>query len=260
MVTKSIKLVKNKIIIITQARIGSSRFPGKVLKRLGDSTLLGIHIQRLKNSKKANRIIIAAANEPRAGEIKDIAEEEGVDFIIGSTEDVLDRYYQVATTYNPDYVVRVTSDCPLIDSRLIDEIIEMVELNNLDYGSNTLIELFPDGQDIEVFRYSTLKKAWKKSNLPSEREHVTPFIKKNCDFNKGDLFKAKNYYSERNYNNVRMTVDEPIDLDAITRITKNLGTDKDWLTYTNFIIENYKEFKNQGIIRNEGYLKSLKSD
>jgi len=252
--------VKNQIIIITQARIGSSRFPEKVLKKLGRSTLLGTHLQRLKRSKKAHKIIIAAANELRSKEIENIAKQEEVDFIVGSTEDLLDRYYQIAKIYKPDLIIRVTSDCPLVDPLLIDKIIEMAEVNNLDYASNTLIESFPDGQDIEIFSFETLQTAWNEATLYSEREHVTPFIKKNCDFNQGSLFKAMNYVSDKNYNKVRMTVDEPVDLEAISIIIKKLGSDKDWLTYTNFILENSKNFKNQEIIRNEGYLKSLKLD
>lgn len=252
--------MKNQIIIITQARIGSSRFPEKVLKKLGRSTLLGTHLQRLKRSKKAHKIIIAAANELRSKEIENIAKQEEVDFIVGSTEDLLDRYYQIAKIYKPDLIIRVTSDCPLVDPLLIDKIIEMAEVNNLDYASNTLIESFPDGQDIEIFSFETLQTAWNEATLYSEREHVTPFIKKNCDFNQGSLFKAMNYVSDKNYNKVRMTVDEPVDLEAISIIIKKLGSDKDWLTYTNFILENSKNFKNQEIIRNEGYLKSLKLD
>ena len=252
--------MKNQIIIITQARIGSSRFPEKVLKKLGRSTLLGTHLQRLKRSKKAHKIIIAAANELRSKEIENIAKQEEVDFIVGSTEDLLDRYYQIAKIYKPDLIIRVTSDCPLVDPLLIDKIIEMAEVNNLDYASNTLMESFPDGQDIEIFSFETLQTAWNEATLYSEREHVTPFIKKNCDFNQGSLFKAMNYVSDKNYNKVRMTVDEPVDLEAISIIIKKLGSDKDWLTYTNFILENSKNFKNQEIIRNEGYLKSLKLD
>lgn len=174
--------MKNQIIIITQARIGSSRFPEKVLKKLGRSTLLGTHLQRLKRSKKAHKIIIAAANELRSKEIENIAKQEEVDFIVGSTEDLLDRYYQIAKIYKPDLIIRVTSDCPLVDPLLIDKIIEMAEVNNLDYASNTLIESFPDGQDIEIFSFETLQTAWNEATLYSEREHVTPIHKKKLRF------------------------------------------------------------------------------
>ena len=96
----------------------------------------------------------------------------------GDEDDVLDRFYQGAKIHNPDYVVRLTSDCPLIDPVLIDEIIEAAISSDVDYCSNTLIESYPDGQDIEVFTFSALKKAWKESVLKSEREHVTPYMKK----------------------------------------------------------------------------------
>lgn len=250
----------SKTIIVTQARIGSSRFPEKVLKKIGDYTLLGIHLNRLKKSKLASQIIVATTFESKSSEIIKIATEARVCVFQGSTDDVLDRFYQAVVNHQPDYVVRVTSDCPLIDANLVDGVIEMVQNNDLDYGSNTLIENYPDGQDVEVFRFEALEKAWKEATLSSEREHVTPFIRKNTDFNKGDLFKAMNYQAPGNFNHIRMTVDEPSDITTVEILMQKLGVNEDWLTYTNFIIENKEQIKNQNIIRNEGYLKSLNKD
>jgi spore coat polysaccharide biosynthesis protein SpsF len=253
-------MVMNKTIIVTQARIGSSRFPEKVLQTLGDSTLLGVHLERLKKSKLANQIIVATTHENKSDQIISIANNAGIEAFQGSTEDVLDRFYQSVVHHNPDYVVRVTSDCPLIDAQLIDKVISMVQDNKLDYGANILIENFPDGQDVEVFTFKALQKAWKEATLLSDREHVTPYIRKNTDFNNGDLFRAMNYNAPENFNHVRMTVDEPSDLETIAVLIQKLGTNKDWKSYTNYILEHQEILKNQKIIRNEGYLKSLNKD
>lgn len=253
-------MVSEKVIILTQARIGSTRFPQKVLKKIGEESLLSIHLKRLKKSENASKIVVATTFENESDKIVEIAMLENIEAVKGSTDDVLDRFYQAAKNDKPDFVVRVTSDCPLIDHRLIDQVIEMTVQNNLDYGANILLEEFPDGQDIEVIKWSALEKAWLEAKLPSEREHVTPYIRKNTDFNGGTLFKAMNFPANANYNQVRMTVDEPSDLDTITLLISKLGLDESWKTYADYIVENPKVFENQKIVRNEGYIKSLEKD
>ena len=243
-----------KILAITQARTGSTRFPNKILKKIGHETLLSIHINRIKKANKINSIIVATTNKKNDDVIKQQADKLNVECFRGDEDDVLDRFYQAATTHNPDFVVRLTSDCPLIDPILIDEIIEATINSNVDYCSNTLIESFPDGQDIEVFTYSALKKAWKESVLKSEREHVTPFMKKN--------FKSINIHSNSmEFNKVRMTVDEPKDLVVINKLVDKLGLNENWKNYSKLYL-NDKNIKNinASIIRNEGYLKSIIND
>ncbi|MHA8062923.1 cytidylyltransferase domain-containing protein [Aquirufa aurantiipilula] len=253
-------MVNEKVIILTQARIGSTRFPHKVLKKIGEESLLSIHLKRLKKSENASKIVVATTFEKESDKIVEIAMHENVEAVKGSTDDVLDRFYQAAKNEQPDFVVRVTSDCPLIDHQLIDQVIEMTVQNNLDYGSNILVEEFPDGQDIEVIKWSALEKAWLEAKLPSEREHVTPYIRKNTDFNGGILFKAMNFPANANYNQVRMTVDEPSDLETIAMLISKLGMDESWKTYADYIVENPEVFENQKIVRNEGYIKSLQKD
>lgn len=243
-----------KIIAITQARTGSTRFPNKIMNRIDGKSLLSIHINRIKNSKKINTLIVATTNKKNDDIIEFEANYSGVLCYRGDEDDVLDRFYQAAKSYNPDYVVRLTSDCPLIDSSLIDEIIEATVNSNVDYCSNTLIESYPDGQDIEVFTFSALKKAWKKARLTSEREHVTPFMKKN--------FKVLNIHSNNmKFNKVRMTVDEPNDFIVIKRLVDRLGLNEKWENYTNLYL-NDKTISdtNDSITRNEGYIKSIKND
>jgi spore coat polysaccharide biosynthesis protein SpsF len=184
----------------------------------------------------------------------------GVTSYKGSVEDVLDRFYQAAKNINPEWVVRVTSDCPLIDPLIIDAAIALAKVNDVDYCSNTLIEHFPDGQDVEVFKFSALQKAWEEAELKSEREHVTTYIRKNINFNGGTLFSAVSFPCYANFSDMRMTVDEPNDFELIQRLINDLGANETWLTYTKHIINNNLYKINEDIIRNEGFLKSLKND
>ena len=150
--------------------------------------------------------------------------------------------------------MRVTSDCPLIDPSLVDNVINFTIENELDYGSNILVETFPDGQDVEVFTKNALETAWKKSTSKIDREHVTLFIKENSSFLNGKLFKSDNYFSKENYRSIRMTVDHEEDLNAIKILVNNLGFNASWQEYSKFIIDNNLLFTNQNIIRNEGLI------
>lgn len=253
-------MVDLKIFIVTQARVGSSRFPKKVLKKIGKETMLSLHLKRLQKSKLATKIIVATTHEIGADKIISISEKLGVSSFQGSTQDVLDRFYKSVVNEKPDFIVRVTSDCPLIDPSLVDNVIEMTINNKLDYGANILKEEFPDGQDVEVFTFNALKKAWEEATLPSDREHVTPYIRKNSSFNQGQLFESKNFDAPNNFNHLRMTVDEPADLETIKILIDKLGDNETWETYSEYIIQNNSKLKSQSIVRNEGYLKSLNKD
>ena len=249
-----------KTILITQARSGSSRLPGKILKKINDESLLEIHLKRLNKCNNVSKIIVATTDKPEDKVIYDYAINRGFDSFRGSESDVLDRFYQAVRNEKPDWIVRVTSDCPLIDPILVDKLISFAHDNNVDYCSNTLVEKYPDGQDIEVFKFSALELAWKNATLLSDREHVTPYIRNNSDFKGASIFKALNYPSASNYSKIRMTVDEPRDFDLIKVLINNLGTDKTWLEYTNHIIKNNLNKINNSITRNEGLLKSIKND
>ena len=249
-----------KTILITQARSGSTRLPGKILKKINDESLLEIHLKRLNKCNNVSNIIVATTDKPEDKVIYDYAIDWGFNSFRGSESDVLDRFYQAVRKEKPDWIVRVTSDCPLIDPILVDKLINFAHDNNTDYCSNTLVENYPDGQDIEVFKFSALEAAWKNANLSSDREHVTPYIRNNSDFKGASLFTALNYPCVSNYSKIRMTVDETKDFNLIKILIKDLGTDKTWLEYTNHIIKNDLNKINNSIIRNEGLLKSLKND
>jgi spore coat polysaccharide biosynthesis protein SpsF (cytidylyltransferase family) len=249
-----------KTILITQARTGSTRLPNKILKDIDGKSLLEIHLERLKKCTKVSEIIIATTDNKDDKIVFEKVSNWGFYCFRGSEKDVLDRFYQSVKDKNADWIVRVTSDCPLIDPKLVDDVIAFAQKNDCDYCSNGLIENFPDGQDVEVFKFLSLEKAWRNSVLNSEREHVTTYIRSNSDFNGGTLFKVKNFDCEFNFSKIRMTVDEPRDFDLIKILIQKLGIEKTWLEYSNFIIDNNLDEINNQIIRNEGFIKSLKND
>lgn len=247
-------------ILITQARTGSTRLPGKVLKEIEGKSLLQIHLERLKKCLKVTEIIVATTVNEEDNVIFDKAIEWGFSASRGSESDVLDRFFQAVKDKKVDWIVRVTSDCPLIDPVLVDDVIRFAQDNNVDYCSNGFVENFPDGQDVEVFKFSALEKAWQNATLLSEREHVTPYIRNNSDYKGGSLFTSINYTCESNFSKIRMTVDESRDFELIEILIHKLGVEESWLTYTNYIIEHDLTKVNNQIIRNEGFLKSLKND
>lgn len=249
-----------KIIVVTQARIGSTRLPCKVLKQIGNQTMLSLHLNRLKKATLIDQIVVATTHEEGIDQIIEVANKCEINYYQGSTNDVLDRYYQVAKLYQADYIVRVTSDCPLIDPDLIDHLVSFTIKHQVDYCSNVLIEDFPDGQDIEVMKFSALEKSWLECKDEFEREHVTTYIIKNSSFNQKYIFKSINYDCLKKFNHIRMTVDYEEDILAIRTLVDRLGPYNDWETYTQYIINHPNEFDNQKIIRNEGYVdKKLKN-
>jgi spore coat polysaccharide biosynthesis protein SpsF len=250
-----------KIIAITQARTGSTRLPGKVLKKIENETLLEMHIRRIHVSKKIEQLIVATTTLPEDMQIVTLAGRLGIQSYQGSVDDVLDRFYKALQDKSVDYVVRLTSDCPLIDAALIDKVIQHTVDKNLDYCSNTLAPVYPDGQDVEVFKYSALETAWREAKSKSDREHVTPFIWRNSTFKNGSMFTSDNFYEEYAYSHLRMTVDEPIDFELISRMIKELGRDCSWLDYAQYLEKNPEvRMINETIGRNEGYVTSLKKD
>jgi spore coat polysaccharide biosynthesis protein SpsF len=250
-----------RVVAITQARLGSTRLPGKILKDVNGVSLLELHLRRILQSKGIDRVIVATTVAEEDMPIAEMARQMNLGCFRGSVEDVLDRFYQALQNEHADYVVRLTSDCPLIDPILIDKVIRFAVENQLDYASNVLDPSYPDGEDIEVFRYGALERAWREATLPSEREHVTPFIWKNSSFNGGSFFKSGNFNEGYAYGHLRLTVDEPDDLDVIRNVTASLGFECSWLEYVKYI-EQHADVSslNQTIGRNEGYEKSLNKE
>ena len=253
-----------KVLAITQARYGSTRLPAKILKAVTGQTLLEIHLKRILQSKTISKLKIATTDEEGSKYIVDVANKVGVEYFKGSVDDVLSRFYGTAETEKPDYVIRLTSDCPLIDPNIIDAVVTFaLEHPEYDYV-HTDAKSFPDGLDTEVMKYSAIEKAYKEANLKSEREHVTPYIWKNGTANGGSLFNTYDFPNpdgEYNANDYRITIDEPEDFEVIKNLIEHLGIDKDWKTYIDYLLGHKDVYVIKSKFSNdEGYAKSIAND
>lgn len=248
-------------VAIIQARMGSTRLPGKMLKKIQGKTLLAYMLARVRQAKTLSLIVVATTNRPEDGAIANIAKENGVGCFRGSENDVLDRYYRAALRYGADTIVRLTGDCPFMDPALVDRVVAFYLRNKkkADYASNVHPPTFPDGMDVEVFSFVALERAWKEATLASEREHVTPFF-----YNHRELFRLKNLRAKKDTSGVRLTVDASEDLllmqklSAALSIKNNHFNLRDILSY----LEQHPELTliNQHVRRDEGYEKSLRED
>lgn len=251
------------ILAITQARYGSTRLPAKILKEVDGRTLLEIHLSRILQSKMISKLKIATTDEEGSKYIVAVADKLGVEYFKGSVEDVLTRFYGTAEPEHPDYVVRLTSDCPLIDPTVIDAVINFCIDGDYDYAA-TDAGSFPDGLDTEVFKFSALERAYREANMQSEREHVTPYIWKNGTAKGGNTFKTaylKNPLGDFNANDNRITIDEPEDFEVIKHLIQDLGIERTWKEYIDYL-GFHPEIKaiNSRFANNEGYAKSIKND
>ena len=225
-----------KVVCIVQARVGSTRLPGKVLKKICGKTVLEHDIDRLKRIKNINEIVIATTILEHDNAIVDECERLGVKYFRGSEEDVLSRYYYSAKKYEADIVVRVTSDCPLIDPEVSEKIIEYY-LNNkdkYDYVSNTIERTYPRGLDTEVFSFSALEKAFNEVVSNRDREHVTPYI-----WDNPEIFTIAQYKNSKDYSDLRWTLDTKEDFKLITDIYDFLYEDEKSIFYMKDILELY---------------------
>ena len=210
-----------KIVCIIQARIGSTRLPGKILLNLEGKPVLLRVVDRVLESQKVDKVVVATTTKEDDQKIVDLIKDyhPKVASFRGSEEDVLDRYYQAAKKYDADIIIRVTSDCPLIDSEVIDKAVEaFLEEKDVDYSANILGErTYPRGLDVEVFSFSVLKKMWKGVKEKDDREHVTLYLRKNPR-----LFKCKNIVNDMDYSFHRWTIDEEKDYKLIKIIYQEL--------------------------------------
>ncbi len=248
-----------KFLVIIQARCGSSRLPSKVLKDLCGKTVLERVIERVKTSKYVDEVIVATTINQEDIPIVQLVSGIGTRVFAGSALDVLDRYYQTAKLFRPEYVIRVTADCPVFDAKILDDAIEKLKPET-DYMA-ALSETLADGLDLEIMRFEALKRAWHNAKLASEREHVTLYIKNNKE-----LFQIQNYESTLgNLYEERWTIDEPEDYlflkniyEHFYSIGKEIFGAAEILGYLNKNPEVRKI--NSGFIRNEGLLISLEND
>ena len=239
----------NRVLAIVQARFFASRLPGKVLKKINNKTILEILIKRLLKSKKISKIIIACSSNKMDKEIIKIANKVKIDYFIGSEKNVLKRYYLAAKKFKFNNICRITADCPLIDSNIVDLVIKNFFEQKVDYASNANPPSFPDGLDIEIFNFKSLAKAYKYATSAHDKEHVNPYMKRDKNITK---FNLKN---EEDLSWLRVTLDEQSDFNLIKKILENFKNKpffnlKDLMKFYN---KNKNLFLiNKGIERNEG--------
>lgn len=206
----------NKVAII-QARMSSTRLPGKVLKTINEKPLIEYQIERIKRCHYIDNIVIATTINNIDDEIVDFCKRNNIDFYRGSEEDVLSRYYEAAKKFKADTIIRLTSDCPIIDPDVVDKIVETYLENNHDYVSNTLERTYPRGLDAEVFSFSALEEMQKCASALFEREHVTPYI-----YLSKDKFSILNVCNNINNSHHRWTVDTMEDFQLVEKLINNL--------------------------------------
>ena len=247
---------------VIQARMNSSRLPGKVLLDICGLPVLVHVVRRVQQAKNVDKVILATSNTCSDDSLERCCIQNQIKCFRGSEDDVLDRFYkavQWAGAKEEDYVVRITADCPFIDAEVIDLVVETAIKSKCDYVSNTIKPTYPDGLDVEVFTVKSLKKAWDNACLKSEREHVTPFI-----YRHPELFKTQNVEGELDYSELRWTLDEKEDFEVINNVYIELYK-KDSFFKMKDILMLYKSrpemfAKNTKFNRNEGYEKSLLQD
>ena len=207
------------IIVIIQARMGSTRLPGKVLKEVNGKPLLSYQLERVEKSKLVNKIVIATSDLPRDDAIVSFCETYGIDCFRGSEHNVLSRYYECAKEYGANIIVRLTADCPLSDPEIIDAVIQKFLDDEVSYCANTVpVEsaTFPDGTDVEVFSMEALTKAFNEVKDIHFREHVT------FQFWQTDEYTSSQYVGCKNLSNYRLTVDYPEDYEVVKFIFDEL--------------------------------------
>ena len=243
---------------IIQARMGSSRLPGKVLKELEEGKpVLFYLLKQLKHCKLMDKIVIATTNLKEDDKIDFFAGKERIECFRGSSKNVLERYYKCAKKYEFSTIVRITGDCPLIDPQIVDLVIEKYKENTFDYVTNCLKRTFPYGTEIEIFSFNSLEKAYKNAELPSEKEHVTPYIR-----NHENEFRIYNIENKEDISNYRWVVDKKNDFELVKKIVSKIKTSPILMKDILLLLKSEPDLKkiNMSNIPNEGYFKSLKED
>jgi glutamate-1-semialdehyde 2,1-aminomutase/spore coat polysaccharide biosynthesis protein SpsF len=263
---EDVRVKPQTVIAIIQARMGSSRLPGKVLLEIGGHPILWHVVRRLRKARSIDKVVVATTTAPADDAIAEFCSARGVACFRGSEADVLDRYYRAACAFGADVVVRITADCPFVDPAIVDRCVGIFWEDNYDYVSNTLTIAYPDGMDVEVFSRSCLDQAWREARLSIEREHVTPYIRTSGKFRLGAF--TCDFPLPQLCADLRLTVDEPRDLQFADALLSQLSNSKNNnnedrcdfdLQQIVHVLEREPHLMsiNQGIICNEGYYKSL---
>lgn len=255
-----------RTVAIIQARMSSSRLPGKVLKTILGKPMLGYIVERLSWVREIDEIVVATSREASDQPIFAFCRENKTACYRGDLDDVLDRFYQTALEYKADTVIRVTGDCPCVDPELVTQLINLFQRENYDHagiatGAGAIFEeaRFPNGLDAECFRWQALEKAWREATEPADREHVTPYIWRNQD-----IFKCGSLKPEKDYSYIRLSVDHQEDFELVTALFEALYKPErpflmkemvDFLEQNPHLID-----LNQSFIGKEGYRNLWKPD
>ena len=241
---------KNDMIAaVIQARLGSTRLPRKVMKTFNGVPFIKILIERVKLSKTINQVIVATGPIDKNLELIEFLAKEKINFFCGSEDNVLDRYINASKSIKADTIIRITADCPLIDPMLIDIVVNEFLKNDFDYVSNINPPTFPDGQDIEVIKYHALKDSLSYVENDYDKEHVTPFIRRN------KKYKKKSVLNDIDYSNLRWTLDTELDLITINNVFDYFypETNFSWIDILELYKKNPVLFEsNKNLIRNAG--------
>lgn len=239
-----------KVVAIIQARMGSTRLPGKVLLDLAGEPMLARVVNRSRRAKTLQETVVATTMKPEDEAIVELCAERGWPYFRGSEDDVLDRYYRAAMQYQADVVVRITSDCPLIEPEIVDWVVqEFLEEKPLDYASNVLPpRTFPRGLDVEVMAFDALECAWREDNYPAWREHVTPYV-----YRHPGRFALRAVVNNVDLSSMRWTVDTPDDLTFARCIYDYFGHDRFSWWEVLAVLEHHPEWLeiNQQVVQKE---------
>ncbi len=244
-----------KIVALVQARMGSTRLPGKVLRAIVGKPMIELLLARLSQSSELDEIVVAASEEVKNDKLQSVVESLNYKCTRGNEKDVLNRFYESAKSVDADVIVRITGDCPLVDSAMVDECIKNYKNSNVDYFSNINPATYPDGLDIEVMSFESIKRANNETDSDFDREHVTPYIRNSDSFSKDSMC-----YIE-DLSNQRWSVDEPEDLVVVTNIFEHFSPNIlfDWKQVLGLrklqpelFIENQKIKNNEGATMGTG--------
>jgi spore coat polysaccharide biosynthesis protein SpsF len=224
-----------KIVTIIQARMGSTRLPGKIMMDICGRSMLARVCERVNRAKRIDDLVVAIPNGKTDDALEVYCRAHGWNCFRGSHDDVLDRYYRAAKEFDADAVVRITSDCPLIDYDLVDRVIEcyVAKLSDIDYVSNLLpLRTYPRGLDAEIMSFGALERAWKEDNNPRTREHVTQYIVGNPS-----KFRLTGISNAIDYSYMRWTVDETRDLELVRCVYSHFDEkDFSWMDIAQYLL------------------------
>ncbi|MDO8662363.1 MAG: glycosyltransferase family protein [Candidatus Omnitrophota bacterium] len=205
--------MKPLTVAIIQARNGSTRLPGKVMRCVNERPMVIWVVDRVRAATLVDEVVVATTVDAQDDAMAEMLSDSGVRVLRGSTHDVLDRYYVAARQVSVENIVRITADCPLIDARVIDDVVGLFLKSGSDYTCNIMSRTYPDGQDVEVFSFGSLERAWQEAKTPREREHVTIYFREHPEF-----FKISNLKYEHEWGHMRWTLDYAEDFAMIEEV------------------------------------------